>query len=123
MKVILTDGSETRASSPAELNSIVSTLDVSSSPILTVECHASQVRVGLSSAGWFIQVAPLSGEPPYFVTVGDPGAAGFATFFLHGVHHTEIPRRNLVPSEAARQVLSEFALNGSRSAMVSWEEV
>jgi len=123
MKVILAEGSETRVSSPAELDSIVSNLEVSSSPIFTVEHNDSQATVGLSSAGWFIQVAPLSGDPPYFVTVGNPSATGVATFFLHGVHHTEIPRRNLISSDAARQVLSEFALSGSRSTMVSWEEV
>jgi hypothetical protein len=73
--------------------------------------------------GGFVQVAAASGEPPYHITLGDSGATGYATFYFHGVHHTEILRWCLLPLSLTREVTRNFLETGTRSTKVPWGEV
>jgi hypothetical protein len=124
MRVIFAEGSEALPSSVAEVEEILSSIESSSKPlILTIECGSAELAVGLSSAGCFVQLAAASGEPPYFVTVGDPAAAGVVPFLFHGAHHTEVSRRHLISHAQARLVVTEFVASGSRSPQILWEEV
>lgn len=91
--------------------------------IVTIQAHASTLTVGIGADSGFVQHASTSGEPPYYVTVGDAGALGHAEFQFHGVHHTEIPRRLLLPLSLTQDVVRLFLETGARPSNVSWEEV
>jgi hypothetical protein len=54
--------------------------------------------------------------------VGDQRARGVVAFYLFGEHHTEIPRRNLIPASTARRITEEFYVTGRPSGAVSWED-
>jgi hypothetical protein len=125
MRVLHAEASEEELSSAAELDSLVSRLyAAAATPVaLTIDLPASTLTVGLAHQGCFVQVASKSGQPPYLVTVGNPVAPGTLVFYLYGTHHTEIPRRHLIPWSAARQVLLEFASHGRCSDGVVWEEI
>lgn len=91
--------------------------------IVDVIAYGYEISLGLGLPESFVHVEAESGEPPYFITVGDPTAEGVVAFYLHGTHHTEIARRNLISTAEAVRVAREFLERGERSAMVEWEEV
>jgi hypothetical protein len=82
-----------------------------------------EVTFGVGGDMSFVQIARMSYEPPYLVSVSDRDARGEMTFWLHGIHHTEIRRRQLVPAAVALDVVSEFVFAGIRSRRVDWEEI
>jgi Immunity protein Imm1 len=90
--------------------------------IVVLKVNDHTLTLGLGGPESFIQVTE-SDDPPYIVTVGDTNAGGELTFFYQGEHHTEIPRRNLIPVLTARKVVQEFCATGQRAAITSWEEV
>ena len=73
--------------------------------IVTVKMHDSLVYLGLGLDISFVHVMSVSNEPPYWVTLGDTYLDGGVDFFLHGRHHTEIPRRNLIPIDETRNII------------------
>lgn len=91
--------------------------------IVFVEAHGCQVSLGLGYEESFVHFEQVSGDPPYFITVGNDSAEGVETFYLFGVHHTEIPRRNLVRAVEAREVLRECIRTAVWPRHVKWEEV
>ena len=90
---------------------------------VTLRAHHSELTLGVGPAGCFVQIAPESGDPPYYVTLGDDSVGGATAFYLHGEHHTEIPRRCLLPWGVTKQVVREFYDSGRRSPQVDWCEV
>jgi hypothetical protein len=74
-------------------------------PILFIDVHGYRVVFGMGPAESFLQFIPESGKPPYAMTIGDSSAQGKEEFYLMGVHPTQVPRRNLIPTRQARQVL------------------
>lgn len=65
-----------------------------------------------------------SGDPPYFVSLGDPSAKGVFTFFVNLDHHSETLARNVIPGNVAREAAREFmsqAMGLPRN--VTWTEV
>jgi hypothetical protein len=78
---------------------------------------------GLGASESFVQTSEADDEPPYFVTVGDADAEGERVFHFMGVHHTEIPRRHIVPTSVALEIVREFFRTCRRSAAVPWEEI
>ena len=91
--------------------------------IVTLHVHDHRLLLGLGLPESFVQLERESGDPPYIATVGDPNADDVVAFYLHGVHHTEIPRRYLVEAATAREVVREFTARGTRSTAVVWEEI
>ncbi len=91
--------------------------------IAQVYVHGFEVGLGLGLPESFVHVERESGQPPYIITVGAPEAEGVVAFYLHGQHHTEIPRRNLISTPEALRVVRDFFERGSRSTSVEWEEV
>ena len=81
-------------------------------------CEAD-ILLGLPES--FVYVTELAARR-YYLTVGDPCAAGVVSFHLLGQHHTEFERRHLIPLSAARRVLREFYDTRRRSATIEWEE-
>src|SRR5262245_35051991 len=76
--------------------------------IVDVVTHGYEMLLGVGLPESFVQIKSESGEPPYFITVGDPMAEGTVSFYLHGAHHTEIPRRNLISTLEAVRVARDF---------------
>jgi len=91
--------------------------------IVDVSAHGYEMTLGLGLPESFVHVELESGEPPYFITVGDPTAEGVVAFYLHGAHPMEIPRRNLISTPEAVNVARDFLERGERSTSVDWEEV
>jgi hypothetical protein len=64
------------------------------------------------------------GNPPYYASVGaTEGDEPMLTAFVGLEHHTEFPRRWVVPAAAGRQAAREFLATGQRPASLRWEEV
>jgi hypothetical protein len=64
------------------------------------------------------------GNPPYYASVGAEQAdAPVLTAFMGLEHHTEFPRRWVVPDSAGRQAAREFLLTGERPSSLHWVEV
>lgn len=91
--------------------------------IVDVTVHGHEMLLGVGLPQSFVHLEALTRKPPYFITVGDPGAEGAVSFYLHGAHPTEIPRRNLISTAEAVRVAREFLERGERSSSVEWEEV
>ena len=91
--------------------------------IVSIYLHAHEVSLGLGLRESFVQIEPDLGEPPYVLTVGDSTAHREVAFYLHGAHHTESPRRNLISAPEALNVVREFLETGERSERIAWEEV
>jgi len=91
--------------------------------IVTIEMHNALVYIGLGLEDSFIHFISSNNEPPYFASVGDDGLDGALDFYLHGGHHTEIQRRNLIPLGKARLIVKTFYETGIRPDGVVWEEV
>ncbi|MFO0821478.1 MAG: Imm1 family immunity protein [Pirellulales bacterium] len=65
-----------------------------------------------------------SGNPPYFVSLGDPTANGIFTFYVEQDHHSEGLARNVISQAEARQAVREFVLHPARlPRCVTWTEV
>ena len=64
------------------------------------------------------------GDPPYFASLGEAQTdEPVLTAFVGLVHHTEFPRRWVVPTAAGRQAAREFLSNGQRPSSLKWEEL
>ena len=90
--------------------------------IISITVHGHALDCGLGLPEGFVQIQAESGES-CFVTVGDTEADGIVEFYLFGTHHTEIPRRHLIPAMEMRQVVREFVETGVPSSIVAWEQV
>jgi hypothetical protein len=91
--------------------------------IITIDMHDHQVGIGVGLQQSFVHIEHVSGLSPYLITVSDNVSDGYVAFLLHGQHHTEIPKRNLIPAFQARQIVREFCVTGNRSTNAKWEEV
>ena len=91
--------------------------------IVSVEIHNTLLYVGLGLEQSFIHFMSTNNEPPYFASVGDKNLDGVIDFYLHGSHHTEIQRKNLIPLDKARLIVKTFFQTGIRPDIIAWEEV
>ena len=64
------------------------------------------------------------GNPPYYASVGDAQTdEPVLTAFVGLEHHTEFPRRWVVPAAVGRQAAREFCTTGERPISLRWEEL
>ena len=74
--------------------------------------------------GCILSFVASLGDPPYFVSLGDPTAKGIFTYYVALEHHTEALASNVISEAKARQAVREFL---SRSpelpSSVTWTEV
>jgi hypothetical protein len=105
------------------LDRIAAKRDQRSPTIVQIYAHGHELLLGLAAVEGFVQVAPDTGKPSYLVTVGDSVAEGVVSFYLNGTHHTEIPRRHMISSVQAREIVREFVESGHRADAVEWEQV
>lgn len=65
-----------------------------------------------------------SGNPPYYISVGNLSAQGVFTFFVEENHHTEALAMNVISEAQARQALREFVARSSGlPESITWTEV
>jgi hypothetical protein len=75
-------------------------------------------------AGSVLSFVAKSGEPPYFVSLGDPTANGAIPYCVESDHHSEALTRSVIPEEEARKALREFVCQSSGLPRdVVWAEV
>ncbi|HEX5398852.1 MAG TPA: Imm1 family immunity protein [Verrucomicrobiae bacterium] len=90
--------------------------------IVSLYAHGHRLGIGLGLRDSFVSFQRHKPTPgTNLITVGDARADDRAVFFFLGWRRTEIPRRNLLPSTKARQILREFFETGVRPAIVEWE--
>jgi len=64
------------------------------------------------------------GDPPYYASVGAATTdEPVLTAYVGLEHHTEFPRRWVVPSLVGRQAAREFLDTGKRPTLLGWEEL
>ena len=64
------------------------------------------------------------GNPPYYASSGTSHTdEPVFTAFMGLAHHTEFPRRWVVPDAVGRQAAREFLLSGEKPSSVKWVEV
>ena len=64
------------------------------------------------------------GNPPYFASRGEAATnEPVLTAFIGLAHHSEFPRRWVVPVSEGRRAAREFLLTGTRPSSLKWEEV
>jgi hypothetical protein len=102
---------------------IASNTDPEYPTIVYVYAHDYQVGLGLGNNESFVHFELETGEPPYVISVGDSNAEGVLAFYLFNNHHTEIPRRNLIPTMKAREIVSQWITTALRPLNIKWEEV
>ena len=77
-----------------------------------------------AKAGSVLSFISKSGDPPYFVSLGDPIAKGTFTYFVVFDHHSESLACNVVSQAEARQAAREFVSQPpSLPKNVTWTEV
>jgi hypothetical protein len=86
--------------------------------IVTIEIPSFELAFGTGSQETFLQMRSETGT---WAILSDANASGKAEYFLYGEHHTEIPRRYLIPMATLRKALSQFLETGQRSTEVAWE--
>jgi hypothetical protein len=63
------------------------------------------------------------GDPPYYASEGVvEGEGPVLTAYVSLEHHTEFPRRLVVPMELGRAAALEFLATGERPTVVKWVE-
>jgi hypothetical protein len=64
------------------------------------------------------------GNPPYYASSGaEQSEEPVLTAYMGLEHHTEFPRRWVVPDSAGRSAAREFMLTGQRPSSLQWAEV
>ena len=81
------------------------------------------MAVGLPES--FVQITPDSNDQPYLIAAApkDSDKDGTFNFYFQGLHHTEIPRRNILPISKARELARTFLITGIIPEDIDWEEV
>jgi hypothetical protein len=64
------------------------------------------------------------GDPPYYASDGaDEGAEPVLTAYVGVEHHTEFPRRWVVPMKMGIRAAAEFLATGERPTGIKWVEL
>ena len=92
--------------------------------VLEIHAHGYLFSMAVGLAESFIQISSDSGLSSNLVAVADKDASDNDTFnfYFQGLHHTEIRRRNILPSGFARELARSFLINGTIPKDVDWEE-
>lgn len=93
--------------------------------IIALVVHGYEVGIGLGLPESFVSIKSWGRDTPEscLITIGDAREQRGAVFFFLDKQRTEIPRRNLIPTVQARQIVREFFEAGCRSAGVQWENL
>jgi hypothetical protein len=91
--------------------------------VIEIQANGFLLKMAVGLAESFVQISSDSGLSPYLVAVSDKNATDTFDFYFQGVHHTEIPRRNILPSALARELSRAFVVTGTIPESIEWEEL
>jgi hypothetical protein len=128
MKLQITEYKSVDVSSVAELSEyftqILKGSSVDRPTIVTVEeAHGHSVTVGIHPKCGWVQIAPVSGLPPYMVTIGNDPRDDVRVYYLQESHHTEVPLRYEVPIADAIEAAVTFVETGTFLHYLKWDEI
>ena len=122
--------STAKANSVDEVDDILDAIAKEVSPTLPQAVHVTRANgdcmtiVLGARRGSILSFIAKSGNPPYFMSLGDPTAKGVFTFYIEPDHHSEALASNVISKAVARKAVREFV---SRSpelpTSVTWTEV
>jgi len=121
--------STVKVESIRELDSVLDAISTEVSPeqpqaVHIVRSNGDCLTVVLGArSGSILNFEATTGDPPYFSSVGDPGAKGVFTFFVAEDHHSEAPASHVVNHAEAREAVREFVrLVTGLPQVVAWCE-
>jgi len=92
--------------------------------IVVERLNGDALTVLLGAPQSFVSFVAASGNPPYFVSLGDPTAEGVITFYVDGNHHSETLARYAIEVSEAREAVREFVrMSVGLPRTVTWTEV
>jgi len=91
--------------------------------IATLAAHDAEALIGVGADLSFVQLQSANGDGPYWITSSSTTEPDVVAFWLHGDHHTEVPRRYLLAPSGARAALREFLASGTKLPGIAWVEV
>jgi hypothetical protein len=92
--------------------------------IMVERSNGDNLTVLLGAPQSFVSFVAASGDPPYFVSLGDPSAEGVITFYVDGDHHSEALARHGISVSEARETVREFVkMQWGLPGIVTWTEV
>ncbi len=91
--------------------------------VIEIQANGYLLKMAVGLAESFVQISSDSGLSPYLVAVSDKNAADTFDFYFQGLHHTEIPRRNILPSAFARELSRALVVTGTIPESIEWEEL
>ena len=92
--------------------------------IVVERANGDGLTVLLGAPQSFVSFVAASGNPPYFVSLGDPTADGVITFYVDGNHHSETLSRYAIEVSEARDAVREFVkMRTGLPRCVTWTEV
>jgi immunity protein Imm1 of predicted polymorphic toxin system len=114
----------------------VAELDHTIDGVIKSECDDYPTVVEIKSVGYlftlavglpesFVQIANESHLQPYLVAVNKDvdDKEGSFNFYFQGLHHTEIPRRYILPISKARELARAYLIKGTIPEGVEWDEL
>ena len=129
LATITSDLGKSAASTLAELDAELDRVAASVKPDrpigITIErCNRDGLMAIMGAPAGMLSFTRADGNPPYFVTLGDPGADGVLAYWLTGDHHGEVPNWSLVPHEVAREAVRRFVtMDWGLPSNVMWASV
>jgi immunity protein Imm1 of predicted polymorphic toxin system len=62
-------------------------------------------------------------DPPYYMSKGaTEGVEPVLTAYVASLHHTEFPRRSVIPLADGMRAIHEFVVSGELPTAIEWEE-
>jgi hypothetical protein len=103
-----------QAESLSDLDAILDDITSQVSPDLPQAVHVGRANgdcmtiVLGAERGSILNFVAVSGDPPYFSSIGDPSAKGVFTFYVAENHHSEAPAWHVVRLAEAREAIRQF---------------
>jgi hypothetical protein len=92
--------------------------------VVVERSNGDALTVLLGAPQSFVNFIAASGNPPYFVSLGNPTAEGVITFYVNGDHHSEAHARHGIAVSQAREAARQFVkLRTGLPTNVTWTEV
>ena len=91
--------------------------------LITADNH-NEITIVVGGEETVLTFESGDGNPPYYASRGTFNADETTmTCYLLLQHHTEFPRRNVIPFADGFNAVREFLVTGARPACINWERV
>jgi hypothetical protein len=91
--------------------------------LLIIHAYGHELSFPIGVNNSFLQIAKESGLPPYVMALGKRNEQGYEIFYLEGQHHTEIPKRFILPIEKIIELVKEYIKDKQLSLSIEWEDI